>query len=264
MDKTLHCIIVEDEPIHSNRLKKLLATADKQIKIVAICTNIEEAVDSINKHSPELVFLDIQLQGDPRGGFELLKQFSRPAFDIVFTTAHIDKNILGIRRCGIGYLAKPYIQDELDDALSKVGEKQVGQTGTTQLETLLHNLVTEQMDEQLLWLNLTEGNIPVKIKNLIYCKANNEYTVMYIREETENDKIKKIITSKGIGVWTEYLTPLKFCRCHDSHLINLKHITKVFKKNITLKYIPDPIPMSDSGKERLDLLIKKTSSFQFR
>ncbi|WP_276482565.1 LytR/AlgR family response regulator transcription factor [Paraflavitalea pollutisoli] len=265
MDTILNCIIVEDEPIHSNRLKKLLTAIDERVKILAICTTIEEAVEKITRLNPQLVFLDIQLQDEIRGGFEVIRHFKHPGFDVLFTTAHIDNNILEIRRCGLGYLAKPYVQQELEDNLRKVWEKQVGQVGVRQLETLLHNLITEQLDEQLIWVNLAEGSIPVKIKNLVYGKAIDQYTALYVLEEEGSHKIEKLTTSKGIGVWAEHLAPLKFCRSHDSYIINLRHIARINKSmTVTLRHVAEPLPLSRTGKERLNALIKNTSPLHFR
>lgn len=265
MDAILNCIIVDDEPVHSNRLKKLLSAVDERVKIVAICPTIEEAVDKIGKLSPQLVFLDIQLHEDVRGGFEVLKHFKHPGFDVLFTTAHIDNNILEIRRCGIGYLPKPYAQQELEEHLRKVWEKQVGNVGVRQLETLLHNLITEQLDEQLIWVNLAEGSIPIKIKNLVYGKAIDQYTVLYVIEEEGGHKLEKITTSKGIGLWAENLAPLKFCRSHDSYIVNMRHITKINKSmTVSLRHVAEPLPLSRTGKERLNNLIKNTSPLHFR
>lgn len=266
MENKLRCIIVEDEPIHGNRLKKLLAAADQDIEIIAVCASIEDAFDKISRHSPQLVFLDIQLQANPRGGFELLKKFRKPQFDVVFTTAHVDKNIEDIRRCGITYMLKPYVKGELEASLKKVYEKRDGNIGIRQLDTLLHNLVTEQLDEQLIWLGVSEGNIPVKIKNIVYCKAFNQYTTFYVIHENKKGEIKKITISRGIGEWTKILTPLKFCRCHDSYIINIRHIAKIVRKSghVYLHQIEAPVSLSPSGRERLDALIKKTTPVAFR
>lgn len=265
MDTILNCIIVEDEPVHSNRLKKILNAVDERVKVVAVCTTIAEAVEKIGKLAPQLVFLDIQLHEDVRGGFEVLKQFKHPAFDVLFTTAHIDHNIQEIRRCGIGFLAKPYAQDELEESLRKVWEKQVGNVGVRQLETLLHNLMTEQLDEQLIWVNLAEGSIPVKIKNLVYGKAIDQYTALYVVDEENGNKLEKLTTSKGIGVWADHLAPLKFCRSHDSYIVNLRHITRVNKSmTVSVRHVAEPLPLSRTGKERLNTLIKNTSPLHFR
>jgi two-component system LytT family response regulator len=258
MNNTRTCIIVEDEAIHSNRLRKLLAAAGNKIKIMAVCSTVSDAITKINELQPQLLFLDIQLQGNNRGGVDLLQQIAQPTFDVIFTTAYIDGNIEAIRRCGIDYLPKPYMQDELEDALRKVWAKHTGSVGIGQLHTLLHNLLTESLDEQFVWFTLTNGSFPVKIKNLIYGKASNQYTVMYVLDENTG-KITEIMTSKGIGAWNKDLAALKFCRIHDNCLINTRHITKVdMKENMLyLKHIKGPLSMSATGKERINTIIKK-------
>ncbi len=253
----LNCIIVEDEPVHSNRLKKLLSATDNRIKIMAICRSIEDALVKITEKQPHLLFLDIQLQGNARGGFELLQKIECPSFDVIFTTAYIDHNITEIRRCGLDYLPKPYIQSEFQDTLNKVWEKRVGNIGIAQLNSLLRNLATEQLDEQFVWLRLSKSSMPVKIKNLIYCMARDQYTNMYIKDEGTGT-ISEILTSTGIGAWEKDLSALKFCRIHDSYLINVRHILKVVLKTGTLylKQVEKPLAISKTGKERLSAIMK--------
>lgn len=255
MNDSVNCIIVEDEIVHSNRLRKLLSVTDERISVLSVCRTQEDAFARIQGEKPQLLFLDIRLQDHARGGFDLLQKIGRPAFDVIFTTAHIDGNINEIRRCGIDYLPKPYIQSELQDALKKFWERRVGNIGIGQLNALLHNLVTDQLDEQLIWLKLAEGSIPIKIKSLLYCEASNQYTDMYVLDE-DSRKITKIRTSTGLGVWEKDLAGLRFCRTHDSYLVNIRHITKVGTSTLHLKHIKDPLKVSLTGKDRLNVIMK--------
>jgi len=255
MNDFANCIIVEDEIVHSNRLRKLLSVTDERVRVLSVCRTQEDALARIHREHPQLLFLDIRLQDNARGGFDLLQKIERPAFDVIFTTAHIDGNINEIRRCGIDYLPKPYIQSELQDALNKFWERGIGHIGIGHLNTLLHNLVTDQLDEQMIWLKLAEGSIPVKIKSLIYCKARNQYTDMYVFDENSG-KITEIRTSTGLGVWEKDLAGVRFCRTHDSYLVNIRHIAKVGASSLHLKHIKDPLNVSPTGKERLNAIMK--------
>jgi two-component system LytT family response regulator len=234
-----------------------LDAADSKIEIISVCDTIEEAFTKIKEKLPHLLFLDIQLQENNRAGFDLLQKTGQSTFDVIFTTAHIDNNINEIRRCGIDYLPKPYIQDELQDALRKVWEKRRENVGNGQLDTLRHNLATQEMDEQIVCLKQLKGSVSFKIKNLIYCEARNQYTAMHVWNENEK-KIKVIVATIGIGIWEKDFAGLKFCRIHDSCLINVRLIIKVEHKTSTLllKHVTIPLRMSRTGKERLDAIIK--------
>ncbi|MGO4293780.1 LytR/AlgR family response regulator transcription factor [Chitinophaga sp. RAB17] len=259
MNDVITSIIVEDEPIHSNRLKKLLTATDSRIRVLSVCHTIEEAFTAINTHQPDVIFLDIKLHDNPRGGFDLLKKFKKISFDVIFTTAHIDHNIKDIRRCGIDYLPKPYMPDELEEVLDKFWQKRPGDDSSRQINVLLSNLTTDQVDEQTISFRRSEGTYFVKAKNLIYCKSINQYTEIFIREDENDTHLKGIITTIGIGIWEDYLTSLNFCRIHDSTIINLKYITTFSptKSEVTLKYLPEPLHASRNGKNKLIAEISK-------
>jgi two-component system, LytTR family, response regulator len=260
MTDVIKSIIVEDEAVHSNRLKKLLTATDSRIQVLGVCHSIEEAFTTICTQQPDVIFLDIKLHDNPRGGFDLLKKFKKIPFDVVFTTAHIDHNIEDIRRCGIDYLPKPYMPDELEESLKKLWEKRMGNIGMQQLHILLKNLVTEQPDDQSIWLKQSEGYLAIKAKDVIYCKSSNQYTSFFVKEENDASKLKVILNTKGIGIWEKDLAYLNFCRIHESFIVNMKYMTAFnpTTKTVTLKHVEERLKVSDTGKEKLLREIKKT------
>ena len=70
MNQRIKTIIVDDEPLACRRVRRLLQ-ADENVDVVAICTNGQEAVNAIEEHHPDLLFLDVQMPG--MDGFEVLQ-----------------------------------------------------------------------------------------------------------------------------------------------------------------------------------------------
>ena len=82
----LKSIIVDDELKSRESLKKMLTTFCEGVDVITTCQNVAEGLEAISIHKPDVVFLDIQMQGET--GFDLVTQLKSVDFEIIFTTAH--------------------------------------------------------------------------------------------------------------------------------------------------------------------------------
>lgn len=239
----IRSIIVEDDLKHSDRLHKLLAQANNFIEIKQVCYNVEDAIEAINKYNPELIFLDINMNGNNKGGFELLQKIKDITFHVIFTTAHIDENISEIRRCGLHYIIKPYILSEVKAAMEKYEEKQ-NRSEAIQIKTLRSNLIVEKIEDKVIYID-HEGNLyPIHIREIIYCFSKDTLMTFVIKTANEELNLSKIrrhnLTAKGDKhkdylEWEKYITmkaletdfaDLNFCRIHNRFLVNMLHVRR--------------------------------------
>ncbi|MGZ6519969.1 MAG: LytR/AlgR family response regulator transcription factor [Bacteroidia bacterium] len=251
-------IIVEDDITHSNKLKKLLKKIDDDVDIVSTCINIEQALIAIDDHKPDLVFLDIELEGQEKAAFELLKKIPKITFDVIFTTAHIDNNIKEIRMFGLCYVAKSYDENELEEALKKYKEKKKQNVGAKQITSLVDNIYYFNIEDQTMWMYEKGEYNPVTFRNILYCESNKDYTSFFFLDE--NNQIKKWISTDGIGEWEEFLEPFQFCRIHRETIINFKHLIKYINGEggqIIVGPYKKHFDVSKAGKTRLLKLMKK-------
>src|ERR1700746_2458347 len=117
----IKALIVEDEKQSRQMLNTMVDKYCNLVEVVATASNVKEAVDAIQKHQPELVFLDITM---PDGtGFDLLEKTSPIKFDIIFTTATDKYAIKAIKYSALDYLLKPIDAEELKNAVGKMVEK---------------------------------------------------------------------------------------------------------------------------------------------
>ncbi len=116
----MNVVIIEDEALASERLKKMILSYDKDIKVLAQLESVEESIDWFQKNDhPELIFLDIHLEDDLSFAiFEKVKINS----SIIFTTAFDEYAIKAFKLRSIDYLLKPIVQEELNAALKKYSE----------------------------------------------------------------------------------------------------------------------------------------------
>jgi len=88
-------VIVDDDVFHIEALTKLLKSHFSQVKIVAVSSNVPDAVEKIDKLKPQLIFLDIEMS--PYSGFDLLEMVSERNFEVIFTTAYQQYAIQAIK-----------------------------------------------------------------------------------------------------------------------------------------------------------------------
>ena len=58
----IKAIIIDDERLARNELKKLLLD-HSDIEVLDEASNVDEGIEKIEQHNPDLIFLDIQMPG---------------------------------------------------------------------------------------------------------------------------------------------------------------------------------------------------------
>lgn len=221
----IRAIIVDDEPNARRALRGLLEENFTQVEILGECKNVPEAVKSINKHKPDLVFLDIAMPG--YSGFELLDFFDDQhlGFKIVFVTAYSEHSLRAFETSAVDYILKPVRLEHMARALRKVSID-VPLNETQQYKVLKENF-SNQPDKKIV-LQTAETIFVVRMEDIIYLQADGSYTRFYTTSHGVLTITKKLIDF-------EYLESSgPFFRTHRSYIVNLNHIKKVDKKEFIL------------------------------
>src|SRR6266498_5823417 len=113
----LKAIIVDDEPYCCEALATLLEDS-QDVEVIAVCYNAADALTTIQKYSPDLIFLDVEMP--KMNGFEMLEQLGSINFHLIFTTSYDQYALKAIRFSAIDYLLKPIDSEELQNAVKKV------------------------------------------------------------------------------------------------------------------------------------------------
>ena len=122
--KKITTLIVDDEPL-ARRNIRLLLKDDPEIEIVGEAANGREALALIKQHSPDLVFLDIQMP--ELDGFAVLESIEAERLPaIVFVTAFDQYALKAFEFHALDYLLKPFDDARFDKALRQA-KLQVGQ-----------------------------------------------------------------------------------------------------------------------------------------
>ncbi|PWC35395.1 two-component system response regulator BtsR [Azospirillum sp. TSO22-1] len=111
-------LIVDDEPLAREELRRLLETAP-DVRVMGECANAIEAIGAINRQKPDVVFLDIQM---PRvSGLEMLSMLDPDRMPhIVFLTAHDEYAVQAFEEHAFDYLLKPADPARLEKTLQRL------------------------------------------------------------------------------------------------------------------------------------------------
>jgi two-component system LytT family response regulator len=215
----LTAIIIDDEQKGRVALKQKLQDYCPDVKLAGEAANGLEGLKLIDKHQPEVVFLDIEM---PRmNGFEMLHQVKNKNFHLIFTTAYDQYAIKAIKYSAFDYLLKPVDIEELKSAIDKVQNDKKQHTGQ-KLEVLEQNISTRNPLNKIAIPTL-EGLLFFDIAEIIHLEAQSNYTSIYFHHHP------RLLASRTLKEFEDLLPTDVFFRPHHSHLINLKFIKRYIK-----------------------------------
>ncbi|MGM0582535.1 MAG: LytR/AlgR family response regulator transcription factor [Bacteroidota bacterium] len=237
----IRTIIIDDEPLATGIVQEYLGDS-KDFEVLAVCHDGFEGLKAIQKHQPDLIFLDVQM---PKiSGFEMLELLEElPA--VIFTTAFDEYALQAFEVHAIDYLLKPFSQERFNKAIEKYRQSGLAQN----VEGLLQN---DSLDpkEYLSRIVLKDRN-DIKIiptQDIKYLEANDDYVNICSNEG-------KYLKNKTLSYFEKHLDPETFVRVHRSYLVKISEITKIeaYKKDshILLLKSGEKIPVSKTGYPKL-------------
>ena len=235
----LRTLIVDDEPLARKGLAVRLSDFE-DIELLGECSNGQQAIDAIKLHSPDLVFLDIQMPGI--NGFQVVQaladsQAKMPL--IIFVTAFDQYAIKAFDIHALDYMLKPVDSERLATAIEKV-KNAISQRQDTVHKNKLVELVSEVTgnDCQQILEDLA-SNSPVTMSNhadtlaikdvgetklvptkdIVCIDAAGDYMCVHTHSDTH-------ILRKTMKELEELLDPRHFIRIHRSSIVNKNFIDK--------------------------------------
>lgn len=213
---SLNAIIVEDEANSREILRNYISKYCPSVQLLGEASSIKDALTLIGSNSLDLVFLDVEM---PFGNaFDLLDQLPDRTFETVFVTAYDHYAKDALNNHAAYYLTKPINIDELVNAVAyveTVREKEASLEGEV-LSTKFNGV------EGKLTLPQQDGFQVLNIADILYCKADDNYTEIYLLN-------KKILVSKTLKYFEDALKNDPFARVHKSFLVNVNEVVK-YKK----------------------------------
>ncbi len=216
----IKAIIVDDEQHCINALLKLVEPISNTIKITNTFNSVDEALLKVQEISPDLVFLDVQI--NDKTGFDFLEELETIPFEVIFTTAHEKYAVQAFKFSAVDYLLKPIDEDDFTQAISKLNLKIEAKDFSKKVKSLLSN-VNKNDGQKRITIPTSEGLEFLDVADIIRCESDVNYTTIYT-----NDK-RSLVVSKTLKWFETLLQNAGFFRIHNSHLINLSYIKKYTK-----------------------------------
>lgn len=142
----IRALIVDDEELARRGLELRLANFD-DLEIVGQCRNGREALAAVREHTPDLMFLDVQMPG--MDGFEVLRRLSGSNMpEVIFVTAYDEFAFKAFEAHALDYLLKPINDERLAAAVERARQNQESQLAEEQRSKLL-KLVCELTGREL-------------------------------------------------------------------------------------------------------------------
>lgn len=234
----LRAVIVDDEPLALRLLQAMLEELP-DIEVVASCRNGREALNAVARHTPDILFLDVQMPG--MNGFEVVRRLQGDTIPlVVFATAYDQYAVDAFEVHAVDYVLKPLETDRLQTALSRARERlqgDAGHTGGSEKNRLLASMEDiEQRGQATTGAPATEqpareGKAKLAIKDrgriTMICQADIEWIdaagdYMCVHASGETHVMRS--TMKELQ---EQLCSDNFKRVHRSTLVNLNFIEHI-------------------------------------
>ena len=216
----IRALIIDDEQNCIESLAFDLKKYCPEVELLETCISPKQGLLSIKKYKPDLVFLDVQMPW--MNGFEMLEMLDEINFAIIFTTAFDQFAAKAFRISAIDYLLKPVDANDLKEAVKKASEKIQQKIGSANIDNLLHNIKKPEASQRIAFPG-REGFEFIEAEKIVYAKAEGSYTHVFLIDK------RKLIISKNLSDIEEMLAFDNFQRIHHSTLVNLSHVTHLFK-----------------------------------
>lgn len=209
--RKVRLILVDDETDALDVLEKLLLETEK-VEIIEKISNPLNVECSIAKNKPDALFLDIKMP--EYNGLKLLENIRKykENLPIIYVTAHNNFAIDAVKLNAFDYLLKPVDRKELKDAverLVKLNESELNK------------------DNNKLKLPIKDGFIYVKHQDILYFKADGNYTYIFLISG------ENYLSSYNMGRLVKRINTSGFERINRNLIANSEYLHKINRENKT-------------------------------
>ncbi len=227
------------------------------VNVVAQGKNGLEAVHLIREHTPDLVFLDVQMPGlDGFGVIKKLLDKKVPLPKIVFATAFDQYAVKAFEVNAVDYLLKPFDKKRVAQSIQRARAKmEAGNSPSDKLETLVRMLESQKPPQTSKVLIKSAGRLFLVDQKDI-CYASIEDGVISVVTAGINGAEGQS-NCRTLEELLDSLDPHHFWRAHRSFLVNINRIKEVvpwFKSSYQLRMDDKKqteIPVSRAQTKRL-------------
>lgn len=220
---TITTLVVDDEPIARHAIVRLLRN-DPDIELAGECGDGASAVQAIRHHSPDLVFLDVQMPAIT--GIEVVSTIGAARMPaIVFVTAYEQYAVRAFEANAVDYLVKPFSRERFAESLSRVKQRLAagdseGELSSARILQALQALRQRDNYLERVPVRIDEHIAFVDVDDIVWIKASGNTVLLHLADRVH--ELRETMTALSAR-----LDPRHFARVHRSAIINVRRVQAI-------------------------------------
>ena len=242
-----HILIVEDEAIVASDIQYSLQKLG--FFVTGVAASGELALSMIKSSQPDLILMDIMLQGKLSGldtAELIMKTYSIP---IIFLTAYVDEVTLSrAKKCEpFGYIIKPFKEIQLQTAIEMALYKFKKEDDLIKERNLLYSIMdNSKIMNDMLFIKSENKIVKIKLADIYFIHTDQSEAVIY----TNNSEFKLHSSINELKEKTGEL----FIQLSDQYLINKEKVLRIDYPTIYFKDIFKVIKVINEDEPTIDSL----------
>jgi two-component system LytT family response regulator len=220
----IRALIVDDEPLGRRGVRQMLAR-HPDVVVVAEARDGREALRALEVHSPDLVFLDVQMP--ELDGFEVVRVRGPERMPpVIFVTAYDEFALRAFEVSALDYLMKPLNEHRFDAALGRA-RRRIREADALALSRQLAALVGfKDVQEKRagpacsLTVRTRTGTLVLDARDIDWVEAEDYYAAVHAGGG-------RYLVRESLGALEQRLDPAVFVRVHRSALVNIDRIREL-------------------------------------
>lgn len=230
----IRTLVVDDESFNRAHLRNLLARA-ADVRVVGEATDGVEAIEAIRAHTPDLIFLDVQMPG--KTGIDVVRDIGAARMPAtIFVTAYSTYAVEAFELAAVDYLVKPFDDERFEEALRRA-RRVLATQGLEHLRDQLARLVravpaaggatgvaalagadvahsTGAPYLERIAVDIRGTVRPVLVSEINYITSDGPYAELHVGE-------RRYVIREALQTLEERLDPRRFMRVHRSIIVRL-------------------------------------------
>lgn len=223
----MNAIIIEDEPLASMELEKILDEVAPEVKVLARLESVRESVAWLRENKVDLIFSDIHL-GDGQS-FDVFRQVE-VTVPVIFITAYDEYALQAFKNRGVDYILKPFDREEICGALEKV-------KGWFGQEPGAADVVAQTVFQERFLVQMGARIKSVPVTEVAYFMADGKYLMLYTFEGSG------YVVDQTIAGVEGRLDPRNFFRINRKFIVNyaaIRDMVRYSNSRIKVILLPEP------------------------
>ncbi len=246
--KTIKTVVIDDELNNRDLITKLVHKIHSDFQIIGDAENIEEGFELINRVKPDLVFLDIKMPGG--SGFDLLRKFENPDFEVVFVTGFDEYAIQAFEFNALDYVLKPIDTVKLTVTLNKVQKRIYSKFSiTNNLKNILQSYNVDNTKISKIPIHVKDKVVLLNLTDITSIHAEDGCTVFNMLDSM------KFISAKQLSDFEFIIdNSPNFIRLNKSTYINLNFVKSYTKGQICMVTLVNGHVFEASRRKKTEIL----------